>query len=376
MKLKQTKRALVAFLSLVVLASCQSVPQVDKGEGETEEADLEQDTGQRLSKSYYSALITDGQYAMSPSRGVVSGQSSEANLRQFEKGLYELAQEQFSTDDYLIQEGQLIDQKLAANWLAPKGKDFPEGLNPKEATAKTQANFKPKILNSLLEYDFLTQDEGGKNHLAGVTIGLALNSSDQFTNGEEEETVEIDQDTALAEGKKMAQEIVRRLRKKHEAYKKIPIQVALFYSAPVSDLAGGSFKAEAVSVAGSSFSDWQSINVQHKTLGLGDDTTAEDNVGFQRFREEVDSFFPQLSGIQGVGTYQNDQLVALDIQINSQFDGYSEVIALVQHASKQANTIFRNNHGEVTMRLVGPGGTSAIMKRPAGETNFTYQILN
>lgn len=373
MKVNKRKNWGLLLLSLCLLAGCQVVPQQENKESKEEIS--EQNTGGRLSRAYYSALSQEGRYDINNIRGIVATSTSQANLRQFEKGLYDLAREQFSTDDYLFREGSVIDRKMANRWLGTKSSDNPDGLNPKEARATKREDFKPKYLNSILEYDLLTHSDNGQSRLAGISIGLAMNSQVTFSNDEGQELVEIDEETAVSEGKKMATEIIARIRANNPTYGKIPIQVAIFYSAPLDNIAGGAYKSEGISVAGSSFSDWRNINIEHKVLGLGEDPSDEVSVGFSRFREEVEDYFPQLSGIQGIGTYQDGQLIRLDIKITSQFDGYSETIALVQQAIKEANTIFRNNNGEVSMTIQGPAGIHALMNRPSGETTFTYDII-
>ncbi|WP_405196506.1 CamS family sex pheromone protein, partial [Streptococcus anginosus] len=45
---------------------------------------------------------------MSESRGLMARPTSEANMRNFEEGLYRIAEGQFSTEEYYFQEGQLI----------------------------------------------------------------------------------------------------------------------------------------------------------------------------------------------------------------------------------------------------------------------------
>lgn len=377
MKRLHHKLGLLACLALA-LAGCQGPDQVEEGQAQENSGQASQAEEQdvpALSINHYPAAIEDGHYKMSESRGLMARPSSEANLRNFEEGLYRIAEGQFSTEEYYFQEGQLITREMANQWLGAKTKDNPEGLNPEGSASDKREDYQPKYLNSILEYNFMKKDDEDNYQLEGVTIGLALNSEDTFSNGESQEKISIDKDQALEHGKQIAEEVVARIRK-DKKYAKLPIQVALFYNGPTDSLAGGSYASEVVSVAGTAFSDWENYDTQHLVFGADDAAAEEDNVAFARFTSEVEDFFPRLSGISGVGTYEEGRLSQIDIEINTQFDSYSELVALVQHTMNTANTIFRNNRGSISIRVEGPSGVRAIMERQAGENNFTYEMIS
>ncbi|KAA9302238.1 MULTISPECIES: CamS family sex pheromone protein [Aerococcus] len=379
MKRLHYKLGLLACLALA-LAGCQTPDQAEEGQAQDQaqsgqEAQTDDQEAPALSINHYPAAIEEGHYKMSESRGLMARPTSEANMRNFEEGLYRIAEGQFSTEEYYFQEGQLITREMANQWLGAKTEDNPEGLNPEASASDKREDYQPKYLNSILEYNFMKKDDEDNYKLEGVTIGLALNSEDTFSNGESQEKIAIDKDQALEHGKQIAEEVVARIRK-DKKYAKLPIQVALFYNGPTDSLAGGAYAAEVVSVAGTAFSDWENYDTQNHALGVDSGAAEEDNVAFARFTSEVEDFFPRLSGISGVGTYEEGRLSQIDIEINTQFDGYSEIIALVQHTMNTANTIFRNNRGAITIRVEGPSGMRAIMERQAGENNFTYEMIS
>lgn len=368
---KQGLKIIALATMTLTLAACQQFDSLENEQnqdtGETNE------TTQQLSKDYYQAVIEDEQYETNPKRGLIAGTTSEANMRNIEKGLYQLAQRVFPTDEFMLREGTVISEDQTNNWLGAQSDDNPDGLNPSGANADNQADFEPRYLNSILEYDLLEQGDNNSVNLKGISIALAMNASDTFTNGEDEQVVAIDRETQITKGKEMAEKVVAKIRENND-YKDIPIQVALFANADESDQGGGTFVTESMVSEGTKFGDWVNYNRDYVVYGVDEAPTEEDAEAFTKFRTDVENFFPQMSGITGVGYYEDDHLNGVNITINSQFDGYTETIALAQKAIDSATNLFNKNLS-LNIKIIGPSGTTAILSRPSGADNFNYTVL-
>lgn len=359
--------AACAFL----LSACQSDEPETK---ETESVGKETETTSQLSGDYYSAIITDGTYKTSLNRGVTLGLNSTVNLKAFETGLMELSQEHFSPDSYYFQEGQYITTETTNNWLNRLSEDNPNGLNP-EDNGKLEPNERnPIYLNSLLEQDYMVQTDDGFK-LGGISIGLAMNSVDYYTKeqfGAESET-KISQDKLLEEGKKMADKIVQHLRET-EGVGDIPIVVGIFEQSTKDNLAGGVYITQAQSDDGStSLTDWEPVN-QKKVIFP---TSGESNElsSFENFKAEIESFFPNLSGVTAEALYTDDQIMNMKVSINTQFYGESEIIAFTQHVSEKASSyLLPNIPIEITIKSIN--GTEAFLAREAGETQFYTHVFD
>ncbi|MFV8260586.1 CamS family sex pheromone protein [Aerococcus viridans] len=373
MKIKKFKTLSILLVATLALAACQN-DQADSTESagsasKSSSSSEEQQTSQ-LSTEYYSSYISDGTYQTNSASGITAGASSQANAENLERGLYDLAKNIFPTEDYSLQEGQVIGEDQTLAYLTAQSDENPDGLNPSGYTSTTMEGFEPRYLNTLMEYDFVDQD----GNIAGISIGLGMNYSDTFTSDSNSEEVEITSEERIEQGKQMAETIVADIRE-NEAYADIPIHVAIFENEESGDLGGGTFSTDAVSSSGNSFGDWSTYNQDFVVYAVDDAPNEEDTVSFTRFRDQIQSFYPQLSGLSGVGYYQDNELQNVNIVINSQFDGYSEVIALSQQAISTASSVFNNNI-EIQIQVVTADGVRALLTRNKDSDTFDYALVD
>ncbi|MHA6602935.1 CamS family sex pheromone protein [Aerococcus urinae] len=365
----------LASLSLIAACGRDAQPKSTAGQTQTTEESTseEEENGKKntLTDAYYPAAIKDGSYPLSNSRGTLSSRTSQANLENMERGLYELMKNAYSTDEYALAEGQVLSKDKVTSWLKPKSNDNPEGLNPEGSAASDRNQFQPRYLNSILEYN-LMQENGDDYDLKVISLGLAMNAEDRFQNKDTEETVEISRDEALQEGKAMAQTIVERIRQDGK-YSQTPIQIALFYNDKQNSLGGGAYMAEAIADAGAGLGKWKTYNRQYVVYGVDQAPREEDNTSFSRFRGEIESFFPELSGIVGVGQYDNGKLNGIDFHINTPFDGYTENIALVQHVIASLDAIYPKDV-QMQVTVEGPSRMTANITRLSGQSQFQYTV--
>ncbi|MER2147445.1 MAG: CamS family sex pheromone protein, partial [Aerococcus urinaeequi] len=235
---------------------------------------------------------------------------------------------------------------------------------------ETLDGYEPRYLNSIMEYDFVDQE----GNVAGISIGLGMNYSDTFNSESETQEFEITSEERIEHGKQMAEKIVSNIRQ-DEAYADTPIHVAIFENEESGDLGGGTYTTDAVSSSGNSFGDWSTYNQDFVVYDVDDAPNEEDTVSFTRFRDQIQSFYPQLSGLSGVGYYQDNELQNVNIVINSQFDGYSEVIALSQQAISTASSVFNNNI-EIQIQVVTADGVRALLTRNKDSDTFDYVLVD
>lgn len=373
LKIKKFKTLSILLVATLALAACQN-DQADSTESagsasQSSSSSEEQQTSQ-LSTEYYSSYISDGTYQTNSASGITAGVSSQANAENLERGLYDLAKNIFPTEDYSLQEGQVIGEDQTLAYLTAQSDENPDGLNPSGYASTTMEGFEPRYLNTLMEYDFVDQD----GNIAGISIGLGMNYSDTFNSESETQEFEITSEERIEHGKQMAEKIVSNIRQ-DEAYADTPIHVAIFENEESGDLGGGTYTTDAVSSSGNSFGDWSTYNQDFVVYAVDDAPNEEDTVSFTRFRDQIQSFYPQLSGLSGVGYYQDNELQNVNIVINSQFDGYSEVIALSQQAISTASSVFNNNI-EIQIQVVTADGVRALLTRNKDSDTFDYVLVD
>jgi protein involved in sex pheromone biosynthesis len=308
-----------------------------------------------ISSDYYKTILP---YKPSTTRGlIVSDIGNRLDIDEFEQGLMRISSDQFSKSEYLYQDGQLLNKDVVQSWLKRKYtpaqykqklKDLKkfdqtatlinDGLNPTTDTIKSadqQAKQAPIYLNHILEQDYLKKS-GNEVKVEGVSIGLAMNSIYYYKeeHGYPRE-LEIDQSEMLKQGKVMAQEILTRLRGMPQ-FRNIPITFGIFRQASRDSVVPGTYVIKTdVSSSDSTIGSWDKIDEKYylfPSVGATADHR-DDAMKMVNFKTDIESYFPNYTGVVGKGFYKDNDLVELTIDIPMQFYGKSEVIAFTQYVT-------------------------------------------
>lgn len=333
-------------------------------------------TSNQLSNDFYRAMIVDGEYETSSNRGVSLDLNSAINMKDFESGLLEVSRNVFATDKYYFQEGQMISENQARKWLGRKSEENPEGLNPAGNSSDDPSSRVPNYLSQIVEQDFMIQTDKGFE-LGGIAIGLAMNQVDYYTTKDEQSRIytyqqELDLETVEKYAQQYGNEIVARLRAENEI-ESIPIVVGIFIQSPQDSLAGGVYTYDGLSTSGNSISEW--VPRKEKKVLFPADENSEDASHFANFKNEIQSFFPNLSGVTGVGHYRDEQLQNLKIDIMTQFYGETEIIAFTQHVTDAASRYLPEST-RVEIKIESIGGIESFVARESQSQIFTYHIFD
>lgn len=332
-------------------------------------------TENQVSDLFYRPLLVDGMYQPSNSRGITLRLNSSVNLKTFETGLMRLSTQNFPTKNHLFQEGQVIPEASIRSWIRRKdAENNPEGLNPEDNKKVEPDERNPVYLQSILEQNYYVETDKGPK-LAGISIGLAMNQVDYYTKeafGAEYET-RIPREQLLKEGQEMAKEIVRRIREMDKGGD-LPIMMAIYEQAPRDDLSGGVFISQGVSGKGTNtIGEWTAINERKEVFPLTGNDSNEGN-SFKNFKSEIESFFPNLSGVTGIADYKDDRLMSLDVSIVTQFYGAGEMIAFTQFVQDAASKFLPPNiETEITVESMQ--GIEAFLLRKQGGSKFEAHIF-
>lgn len=389
------KKMILSGLASVtlLLASCDVLPDpVGPDEETTEEND--ENTAQttedgdtviiesRIDSDYYRPVITEeGTYAPSLNRGITRELNSNVNIKTFEEDLMRLSQRYFSTEDHFFQEGQFLPAGTVDSWLQ-RSRELTEeeiedgeenlGLNPEDNGSTDPETRNPNYLSSVLEQDYYTQSEDGME-LAGLSVGLALNSVDYYGD-QGQDIQEIPREELLEEGKRIADEVISRMRE-IEGLETVPITVGLYEQSTRDDFAGGVYISQGISEEGAtSVSEWEVINEGRLVFPIEGMQSAEGNQ-FANFKSEVEKFFPNLSGVTGIAHYMDDNLATLQIEIVTQFYGKGEIIAFTQYLNQAANSYLAESL-PIEIKVESLNGVEAFLNRESGETEFDIHVFD
>ncbi|PWA10334.1 hypothetical protein DCC39_11500 [Pueribacillus theae] len=384
------KRILLALICLLVLLSgClpgapDTGPEKIAKDGEDEKVVISEDIN--TTERYYRSVIP---YSPGSSRGfILNGVDNRLDIDEFETGLMRISQEVFDPDKYVLQEGHILSKEDIQSWIDRRS-DNKKGLNPKLGVGKSasvkeklEANKKnPKYLSFVLEQDYFVQKKDDNVELAGISIGISLNSIYYFTVTDKEGkihsgTVDLrkDQGKVIAEGKKMAQQIVNDIREKKDA-KNVPIMVAIYQEEAQESLIPGRFVAY-TSVGGgkTNIGNWEDVKERYYLLPSSE--AMKDHRGdaekFDNFKSKVEGFFPNFTGVVGRAFYKEGELQRMTIEIPMQFYGKSEIIAFTQYVTGLVTSnLFEDIPIEVYISSMGRQ-EAIIVKDPHEKEPFVH----
>ncbi|MDM5206008.1 CamS family sex pheromone protein [Cytobacillus kochii] len=381
------KKLMAVSLSFVLLlAGCapsfNQQEEVVQNENESSEEEQAIIPNFKISDSYYRTILP---FKPSESRGlVVNNVNTKYDINEFETGLMRVAQNHFDTEKFFFQEGQYLDQTTISSWLSRQytkeqleEKDMTEeenlGLNPVDdgKGTKEERNARaPLYLAHILEHNYLVKDGDNKVKLGGVVIGLALNSVHYYQKEAYGATYEedISHSKVEAEGKKMAEEIIKRLRQQ-EGLENVPITIALFEQSERTSVVPGNFFAYAHAAEGSNqLSGWEDVKEDYILFpsNTAEEKYREDYTNFLNFKQDVEKYFPNFNGVIGKGFYIGDQLQQLNIDIPIQFYGKSESVGFTQYVTSKVVSMFPE-YISVQVSVTSVNGPESLIVRNANE---------
>src|SRR3954471_17336630 len=111
------KRSILGMVLVLLLAGC--APSFDTKQEVVQDSKNKKETAvipkYKISDEYYQTILP---FQPSKARGlVVSNLNTRYDMDEFENGLMRIAQTQFDSNDYLFQEGQMLDSATITSWL-------------------------------------------------------------------------------------------------------------------------------------------------------------------------------------------------------------------------------------------------------------------
>lgn len=381
----------IALLSLsLLLGACAPNFQkreevVDQPKNTKEEAIIPK---YKISDKYYQVILP---FKPSGARGLtVNNLNTRYDINEFEMGLMRVAQNAFDPDQYVFREGQILKKGTVEAWLERKytKKQLVElekkeedniGLNPVDEgvgdiAARNEKS--PMYLAHILEQDFLVKGENDKYKLGGVAIGLALNSVHYYQKERYGDTfhVNINQQVMEREGKRIAQEVLKRLRSMDEL-RNVPITIALFEQANIESVVPGNFFAYTTVKQGANIDKWEKVSEKYYLFPSKDarEKYREDAVAFDNFKQDVEKYFPNFNGVVGKAHYVGGQLKELNISIPIQFYGKAEGIGFTQYVTGLVMEHFPK-YISVSVSVTSVNGPESLIVRKADQDQPTVHI--
>lgn len=343
-----------------------------------------------ISDNYYRTILP---FEPGEARGLIVGNiNTRYDINEFETGLMRIAQNSFDPETYLFREGQQLKRATVRQWLnrkftsaqlAERGLKESEniGLNPliEGGDLQESNNKSPIYLAHILEHNYLIKGENDTVRLGGVVIGLALNSVHYYREavGEPYFEREIPFEEMEREGKRIAQEVLKRLRSMKDL-KDVPITIALFEQQSRASVVPGTFFTYTTVNNGSSTIDkWENLDEEYFLFPSTEAQEAhrDDVTAFLNFKQDVEEYFPNFNGVIGRAFYIGDQFHDLNISIPIQFYGKTEAIGFTQYVTGLVLEHFPK-YISVSVSVTSVDGPEALIVRKANETEPFVHIYN
>ena len=323
----------------------------------------------------YTVLLKNGHYVTSPISGLTATDNDNSvDTRELERGLVQISKGVYSTNLYVFQEGQYISATVANQWLGRKSKSNPTGLNPKIGTKK---NYQPIYLEEIIEQDFLT-GSGSNYHIGGISIGLALNSIDYYQKKKDgpEYQAQISRTQQKQYGQAVAQQVIARLRKK-KALKNVPITIGLFAKESKDSLVAGTYFLSGTAAANSSkITKWKTINTQTEvlpTIGNKKAINSSNASSFNSFKESIQNYFPNISGVTATLRYENGKLAQENISITTQFYGYEQIQSFTRLVLSTAKKYLASDV-PIEIKIGSVNDIQALVAKETGDSSYQVHI--
>lgn len=343
----------------------------------------------QISDQYYRTILP---FKPGEARGMVVGNiNTRYDLNEFETGLMRVALNSFSPDKYFFQEGQYIKGKTINLWLnrlytneqlAAKGLKDTEniGLNALDdgvGDLKERNEKSPMVLSHVLEHNYLVKGDDDKVRLGGVVVGLALNSVYYFQTIKYGATYEqkIDHNKLVAEGQRMAAEVVKRMRN-IDGLKDVPITIALFEQQSKASVIPGNFIAYSqVSKGSNSLGDWENVDEKYYLFPSAEAKKdhRDDMTNFENFKQDVETYFPNFNGVIGKAFYVGNQFHQISIDIPIQFYGKAEGVGFTQYVTGLVMKYFPD-YVSVQVSINSVSGQEAVIIRNADQDEPVVHI--
>ncbi|MFD1483649.1 CamS family sex pheromone protein [Lacticaseibacillus baoqingensis] len=381
--MKKLLAAGVMLALVVTLAGCGKLSfSSDATDSSSGTATSKYQTTGTVDSSMYQGVIKNGRYQTSSARGLTITTNTQGsntyNIKSMESGLKSISMTHFSTSKYDLEEGQLISTATAENWLARQSSSNPDGLNPAKGSGADYQTKRPEYLATLLEQDYMVAN-GNSLKLGGISIALGMNEYYYYQKKAYGATysTHIDTPTLNKAGRAMAAKVVARLRKMKGVSNDTPIVVALYKNADQDALVGGTFFSSVTSKSGTQLGDWKTINEQNQVLPVVENEKALNTTvanDFSNFSDQIENFFPTLAGVTAQTHYESGQLTGMNITVNTQFYGQTEIESFTQYVASSAQKYLPSG-SKIEITIQSTSGIQAFVARESGEKSFYTHVF-
>ena len=284
---------------------------------------------------------------------IISSNVVDFDVETIEKELIQLSTNVFSVDKYYYEEGQYLTVEHLKRLLSD---DY---LNTKDEKTISGHKIKPTIVAGIFEKDFLNKD--GK--IEGMSLGIVLNPYQAYDQNNN--YVSLTNDEVIEYGYTASHKLISYVRNNF-ALKDIPIMVALYVeSSPESNVSGNYlyYGVDDNSNIEFNYIDQKNYYMNSRTVKSLDSNNYNN---FEHFIEEIHNYDKTIY-VSGLGHYQGNKLVKLDITITKSYYSYGDLLYISELLSQNIIKYFGDIKVIIEVRAIND--IKSYIVKEEGETS-------
>lgn len=340
--------------------------------------------------------VTHEQNQLQSLMGVQLGTSNSVDVYEFERGLTEASKEYFSPKEYYFQKATFLRYNTVRNWLQRKltEKDAKEkklqeptfvdtGLNPSNdevITTEDGSTFAPYYLSYIYGQNYV-QNVDNDLKVKGISVGLALNSSQKYISKDSSEKIHVFSQEELTKfAQDAATKIVNNIRQQDQ-FRTIPIVLSVYQTNGATNFVAGGHFLKAYAKASEALGSFTPIN-QKNVLVINkgsidsnvraiDDTFASN---FLEFQQSIQSTYPSVTGLSATARITDNKIDKIQMTINITAGSQMEVQSVKQYVERAQEQNFNAVNFPIEIQLKLHDHTQYILIKQPGEKPGTIEL--
>lgn len=393
---RKSKWLILAVMSIVFLGGCvngsnttSNTVQLTKPLSDDEYRIVVNDTNQNPN-------TTHEQNQLQSLMGVQLGTSNSIDVYEFERGLTEASKEYFSPKDYYFQKATFLRYNTVRNWLQRKLTDkeskakklqdptfVDTGLNPSNdevITSEDGSTFAPYYLSYIYGQNYV-QNIDNDLKVKGISIGLALNSSQKYISKDTTEKIHVfTQEELIKFAKEAAAKIVNNIRQQDQ-FRTVPIVLSVYQTNSATNFVAGGHFLKAYAKASESLENFVVTNQKNvliinkgivdQNIRSIDDTFASN---FLEFQQSIQATYPSVTGISGTARIVDNKITKIQMFINITSGSQMEVQAVKQYIERSQEQNFNAINFPLETQIKLHDHTRYILLKQPGEKSGALEL--
>ncbi len=298
------------------------------------------------------------------------------DIQEIGSQLIEKSKAHFSVNEFILQEGQIINNDRLLSLVRRESPTNPQGLNP-----PTGSEFDigdgivledPVLVADIVEINFM-QSQGDGLTLGGIAVAIVLNQVQRIETATSVTIYDIDE-TRLYE---YASDVGRKL----ESYLRtlntvgeIPIYIGLYSTKSVDSVVAGGYIGDGYFVSRSG--QFQRNNERWLIFPSNEASSIDPitSSSFNGLKQSLQQLLPEAVGVIGKGRYINDELNYLKIDIQLVAKTFMELKATTQLAAAIIEG-FENPQAHILVEVMTLNKTLSIIERLPNQSRPTITYI-